>query len=243
MNIVNHKTLDTQNLIKAITNQDNQQILPFKKHKAIGKQYLWKLFLHHFKTIYNRPFEKTPKSLTNLRTLFYYFLKNEQFLDQPNLRADLSEPSFNKGLLIIGGYGVGKTAYMRAIENSFRANKIYYFKTYTTNSVVQEFEQCGTHEDKSWFLKKIQSGSLLFDDLTSERLASNYGKADLMKEILEERYRRRKLTHVTMNYLENHESNVEAALEAIGMRYGSRIYDRLFEMFNIVIFEGKSMRR
>jgi DNA replication protein DnaC len=54
---------------------------------------------------------------------------------------------------------------------------------------------------------------------------------------------RGKLTHATANYKVGSENNVEKTIEFIGERYDSRVYDRIFEMFNIVIFSGKSMRR
>ncbi|CAM3426643.1 hypothetical protein [Zobellia roscoffensis] len=236
-------SLASQNLIQAITNQNISGDLNQKALSNLNKKHLWPLFLRKFESITKSKFHQTPESLANISCLFHYFLMDEKFLNHPNIRKDLSEPSFTKGLLIIGGYGVGKTAYMRALEESFKALKIYAFKTCSTNSVVQRFEECGTHEDKVSLRKDFQRGILLFDDLNSERVANHYGKVDVMKETLEERYMLNKLTHITMNYLEQHENDVEATLMSIGQRYGSRVYDRLFEMFNIVVFNGKSFRK
>jgi len=116
-------------------------------------------------------------------------------------------------------------------------------KIFNTNRIVQKFENCETPNDKKTLFNQMSLGVNLYDDLTSERVASNFGHVDIMKEVIEERYMKNKLTYATSNYKENHQDDIEAALLSLGERYGSRVYDRLFEMFNIVAFTGKSMRR
>ena len=207
------------------------------------KEQLWSLFLFQFEQLTGKKFEKTEESVTNISALFYYFLRDERFLTHQNLRADLSRPSFGKGLLIVGGYGIGKTDYMKALEQCFIILKHHRFKIFTTNALVQEFENCETPADKKAFYNRMNLGVNLYDDITTERVASHYGHVNLLKEILEERYMRSKLTHATANYKEGGENTVEAALLYIAECYGSRLYDRVFEMFNIVVFEGKSFRR
>jgi len=96
-------------------------------------------------------------------------------------------------------------------------------------------------------------GDRYFDDIKTERHASNYGKVNLFKDILENRYNNRvqivkgvtkiNKTFGTCNYKEGYEGNTEVALEEFGEMYGGRIYDRLFEMFNIIEFKGKSFRK
>ncbi|OIQ22174.1 MAG: hypothetical protein BM557_02020 [Flavobacterium sp. MedPE-SWcel] len=93
-------------------------------------------------------------------------------------------------------------------------------------------------------------GSRYFDDLKTERIASNYGKVNIFKELLEERYNRvdpktkkRLKTFVTCNFKEGFEDNLEKAVDEFGEKYGSRVWDRMFEMFNIIEFKGKSFRR
>lgn len=207
------------------------------------KEQLWQLFQFHFEQLTGKKFIKTEESVANISALFFYFLQDDKFLTHSNVRADLSRPCFAKGILIIGGYGIGKTACMQALEQCFIQLRHNRFKTYSTNTVVQEFENCETPGDKKAFYDKMNLGTNFYDDITTERVANNYGQVNLLKEILEERYMRNKLTHATANYQEGGEKTVEAALLYIAECYGSRMYDRLFAMFNIVVFNGKSFRR
>lgn len=236
------ETLKLGNLITP-NRQNFQSAIKKKPPINIDKGQLWKLFKSDFLNIYGKKFIETPESLSNLGVLFYYFLRDENFFTHGNLRTDLSLPSFDKGLLIIGDYGIGKTAYMEVFEKCFKTVKSPAFKIYSTNQVVYNYESCNTANDKKYFMEQIIRGNILFDDLTSERIANNFGKVDIMKDILEERYMHRKMTHITLNYKEGYNKDVPAALAHIGERYGSRLYDRIFEMFNIIVFEGKSFRR
>jgi DNA replication protein DnaC len=50
-------------------------------------------------------------------------------------------------------------------------------------------------------------------------------------------------TYLTANFKEGFPDNVSAAIDEFEDKYGSRVYDRIFKMFNIVIFNGKSFRK
>ena len=175
--------------------------------------------------------------------MFHYFLRDKKFFQHLIIKAQISVPSFNKGLLINGGYGVGKIANIKALEQCFFYHPAHRFKVFSTNALVQEFENCETTSDKNAFYYKMNLGVNIYDGITTERLASNYGHVNFLKEVLEERCMRKKLTHSTANYKEGGEKTAEAALAYIGESYESRVYDRLSKMFNVVIFEDKSLRR
>ncbi|GAB1537924.1 hypothetical protein NUACC21_05790 [Scytonema sp. NUACC21] len=128
------------------------------------------------------------------------------------------------------------------------------------HELVTEFEGISEHDEKLSFFTKYSGFRYAFDDLTKESEASNYGKKELMREIIEKRYDKRievikkdlkydtnyaSINHktiITMNFPDHSPNSVEAALELIGERYGGHIYDRVKEMFNILVFKGKSMR-
>jgi DNA replication protein DnaC len=207
-----------------------------------NKENLWKLFKQNFKTLFNKDFIETEDSIYNVSVLFYYFLRSDDFFKHKSLRANLSKPSFQKGLLLIGGYGIGKTNNMKTFERCFAELNNNRFKMHSTNHLVQEFESCSTPIDKADFFLRLKRGIQCYDDLTSERLASNFGKHNIMKEIFEERYMQNRLTHITMNYKSGSNLDVETTLNFLGEIYGDRFYDRIFEMFNIVELKGKSLR-
>ena len=217
-----------------------------KKEYSITAKELWESFKFNFTIVNNRPFIKIGGidgvSVKNLEPLIYYFSKDERFFHCENI-SKLSVPSFDKGLLIIGNYGNGKTSTMRVFEHIFKGISGFGFKGYTANEVVTMFEKCGKDIDKDEFAKIMWRGTRYFDDLKTERVASNFGKVNIFKEILEERYSRKSKTYCTMNFKEGFKDNVEEAVNEIIDKYGERIYDRVFEMFNIIEFKGESFRK
>ena len=60
-------------------------------------------------------------------------------------------------------------------------------------------------------------------------MVSRIKKVEIFKDILEKRYSNNAKTMVSMNYSGN---SVEETLDAISDKYGERVYDRIFEMFN-----------
>lgn len=189
--------------------------------------------------------------IENLKVITYYFAKDPKFFKSPHLVTEFdfggkikrSKPSFEKGLLIIGNFGNGKTSVMRAFANSFRGIKGWFFKQHNANSVVDLYEACETGKDKDGFWKLMLRERVSFDDVKTERIANNYGKVNLFKDIIEKRYFQGLFeTFILTNYKEGAPESVEMALLEFGEKYGSRAFDRLFEMFNIVKFKGKSFR-
>jgi DNA replication protein DnaC len=216
-----------------------------EKEFEFTKKTLWIEFLKTFKELNKVDFMQTSESLENIKPLFYYFLKDEQFLFCKNVHS-MSKPSFEKGLLIIGNFGNGKTSVMLTFEKIFQGLKNYSFKSFTANEVVNLFESIGndlnSNLTKMEFERKMNHGCRYFDDIKTERHASNFGKVNLFKEILETREKNEVKTYLTANFKAGFPDDVFAAVEEFGDKYGCRVYDRIFKMFNIVVFNGKSFR-
>ena len=211
---------------------------PFKTTALL----LGNVFKTTFTSVHGKEFEKNEFTTNNILPLVYYFSKDPRFFECENLSKS-SNPSFDKGILIVGTFGNGKTATMRVFEKIFQNIKGMSFKGYTANEVVTMFEKCNDEISKEDFNKKVNSGQRYFDDIKTERIASNYGKVNIFKDIFETRYNSKLKTFITCNYKEGFEGNVEVALEEFGEKYGGRVYDRLFEMFNVIEFKGKSFRK
>lgn len=203
---------------------------------------LGNVFKTTFASVHGKEFIKDEFTANNILPLVYYFSRDPRFFECDNL-SKLSNPSFDKGILIVGTFGNGKTATMRVFEQIFKTIKGMTFKGYTANEVVTLFEKCNDEISKAEFNKKVNLGQRYFDDIKTERIASNYGKVNIFKDIFETRYNNNLKTFITCNYKEGFEANVEVALEEFGEKYGGRVYDRLFEMFNIIEFKGKSFRK
>ncbi len=200
------------------------------------------LFLEGFRSLNGHEFIMNETSKSALKTMCDYFSNNDEFLKSSCL-SDLSKPDFQKGLLVVGGFGNGKTTMFKVFQSIFTANSLPSFGMYSANDVVGDFESISNGTDKEYFWKRMTHGQAVFDDVKTERIASNYGKVNLFKELLEKRCYSPIRTHITCNYSTSNPGNLKSAIEEFGELYGGRVYDRLFEMFNIIEFKGESFRR
>ena len=217
----------TQNIINAMN--------------KISKNQMWRKFVETFYDIYSKEFIQDERTINNLKVIFFYFLQDEKFFECDNLRGDIIKPSLGKGLLIIGGFGTGKTDYLKVFEKVFEKFNNYRFKFYSSKELVTKYELCQTPFDKKYYFKDVSRKRMFIDDIGSERIASNYGKCDVIEEVLSHRYDNKLRTFASCNYSDKTQS-VKSTIEELGVKYGSRIYDRLFESFNIIEFNGKSYR-
>lgn len=158
--------------------------------------------------------------------------------DQENMQKHGLNP--NKGLLLTGPVGCGKTSLMNLVNNFFAANHRYI--TLSTREISFNFVRQGYS-----LLHKYTSGSFVFrqghyqpliycfDDIGIERPVHYFGnECNVMAEILLSRYdhfiSRKMLTHLTTNL---------SASELEGL-YGNRLRSRMREMFNLISFDQSS---
>ena len=193
--------------------------------KRINSNNVWdeidaNKLLHHFatrlaKSIIEPP---TPKSLEILKDLCSYFL-NEQ-----------GKYSINKGLLLPGNVGTGKTKIAQAVMSNPR----YAYEYTTAKNITESYELGGDYW--SHYLKP--DNAIIIDDIGTERIAQiEYKKSSIesIAELIQHRYDACSLNNVVIT------TNLNA--EAIGQRYGDRVRDRIRESFNVIIFKGESLRK
>lgn len=141
-----------------------------------------------------------------------------------------------KGLFLYGGVGVGKTFLMSVMNTLTQVVPIplMAFATVSTKDLVRAVKDAKSLAP----LAAYERGGLLLDDLGEEKNDVRlYGDSDSpMDLLLSNRYihytRSNQLTHATSNL---DPSDIEK-------RYGTRIYDRFFEMFEGVLLTGESKR-
>ncbi|MHB1107120.1 MAG: P-loop NTPase family protein [Lutibacter sp.] len=185
--------------------------------------YRLKAFLHvQSRMMFEKDFKLHKEDKALLLVLYCYFIQDH------NAGAIIGL-DINKGLLISGPVGCGKTTLMSLMPKSTR-HKIKY-EMIPTRNIVKNFNEAGFK-----VLEKYKdTKDYCFDDLGVEPTGChNTNDYNVMEEILLSRYDLFKTnnvkTHITTNL------NIEE-LEA---RYGSQFTSRLDEMFNLVSFDSSS---
>jgi DNA replication protein DnaC len=150
----------------------------------------------------------------------------------------------DRGLLLMGNIGSGKTSIMKM----FACNQVQPYKVENMIDITSDYKIHGEAGVKGYttnfktapnmFGKEIYGWC--FDDVGTEEMpARHYGEnKNVFAEILQSRYHHQHLvplnsTHVTTNLTE----------EELVNNYGTRAYDRMKEMFNVIIFEHGSFRK
>lgn len=199
----------------------------------------------------------TPVELFNYGKKFYFErFKKEFILDENNrpLVKKLAEYftgaddfiaegySLDKGILIMGNVGTGKTDLMKFFQKNKKgcyrivacAEAADDYSIYQDNieSVYAHPIEKPMHDPSVFYQKLI---GCCFDDLGCEEVKNNFGnKKNVMADIIRVIYDRKNFAqfHITTNLNWNE----------IEEKYGSRIQSRMLEMFNVFILNGPDRR-
>lgn len=207
------------------------------------------------KEYYRRRAEEYRKTITSVRATPKFnhgqlieFFKMQYEIDETNERViyDLCyyfsdniafSGDLQKGLLLSGGVGVGKTTIMKF----FMRNQIFSYRVTSCREVEQLFSEDGYDAvDKFSANQPIalngnpfgqQIVGFCFDDLGTESNSKHFGKEkNMMAEIILNRYDSKlpfNSTHITTNL----------TAEDLKENYGTRVTDRLREMVNVITFD------
>lgn len=167
-----------------------------------------------------------------VKNLCCYFTGDKRF------KGDL-----NKGILLYGSVGIGKSALMRF----FMLNQIATYRVVSCRDIESDYSKLGEDTVKRYsYLQTVAINSntfghreigVCFDDLGTEVNGKHYGKEkNVMSEIILNRYDNQlenKYTHVT--------TNLDS--EQLKSEYGERVLDRMRQMFNIIAFPDSAKSR
>jgi len=177
------------------------------------------------KQMYGQSFKINQDDKPTIYKLLIYAIRDKE--NAFKLGLDL-----NKGILLSGPVGCGKTSLMHLIK-PFLYSK-YDYKIKTTRMVSFEFAKYGFEALRPYTEKsnqQIRLTGFCFDDLGAEQQIKHFGNdCNVMAEILISRYEQfvenGSVTHITTNLSA---SEIEKA-------YGNRVRSRLRQMFNLVSF-------
>jgi len=198
-----------------------------KSHYNYEEVIIWlekkgmELYGNHFKILEN--------DHTIIYRLIAYFLKDETTCFQYDL-------NLNKGILLSGPIGCGKTALMNVMKYLTPAEHKFFVKP--CRDISFEFIQDGyqiIHKYSKGKLYESEPKTICFDDLGTENNLKYYGnECNVMAEILLSRYdiftTKKIQTHITTNL----------SASEIETHYGNRVRSRLREQCNLIAFDNKA---
>ena len=183
---------------------------------------IWAYFEFRGKQLFHPNFKLFQTDKILLLKLCAYFLN-----DQSLCRKFKIDP--NKGLLLTGPVGCGKTSFMRLMTQIAHPKRT--FEVIPARNLTFEFSNQGFSVIEKYGNHK----SLCFDDLGVEPNARHFGtECNVMGEVVLSRYdlfiNHKVKTHVT--------TNLNA--QELEDRYGNRVRSRMREMFNLIAFSSLS---
>jgi hypothetical protein len=142
----------------------------------------------------------------------------------------------NKGIMLLGGIGAGKTLLMSALADLYFIfdTKVKVLPTYV---VTEKFSKFGVeaYDKVNYSSDEINPvyDHVIFDDLGAETIQSHYGQiTNVMAEVMLRRYDNNVRTFGT--------SNLDQ--KTIRKFYGERVWSRMKSMFNFIELKGDDRR-
>lgn len=150
-------------------------------------------------------------------------------------------PAVDRGLLLMGSVGVGKTHLAVSILKGLteRGFKCLFYEFGSLLKEIQDSYNPQTFASELGVLSPVlRSDVLVLDELGASKPTD--WVRDTMAHIINTRYNDKKLTVFTTNYLDDRRRDGEEVLED---RIGTRLRSRLYEMARTVVIDGKDYRR
>jgi energy-coupling factor transporter ATP-binding protein EcfA2 len=197
----------------------NQNII-FDYNKAI----LW--METKGKELYGKNFILQDSDYKIIYQLIAYFIKDEKVANKLGIHLD-------KGILLSGPIGVGKTAMLNTLRFLLKPEERYIMKP--CRDISFEFMEEGyniIHKYSRGLSRQYEAKHICFDDLGVEGSLKYFGnECNVMAEILLSRYdlfvSQKIMTHITTNLTASEIENL----------YGNRVRSRLREMLNLISFD------
>ena len=194
---------------------DNTKLYNFKE--------TWDFLEKMGKSRYGQQFQLYKEDQNVIYKLLIYAIRDEENCEKHQI-------DINKGILLTGPVGCGKTSLMTLIKLFMSPKEGYALKP--AREVALEFNNHGYQ-----IIQKHATPKNIFcyDDLGVEQIMKHYGNdCNVMAEILLSRYdlfiSHKTKTHAT--------TNLNAGeLEKL---YGNRVRSRMRELFNLIAFDGKA---
>jgi DNA replication protein DnaC len=150
-------------------------------------------------------------------------------------------PAIDRGLLLMGSCGVGKTHLAAAIIRGLveRGVPCLFYEFGALLKKIQESYNALAQTSEMKVLAPVYEAEVLVLDELGASKPTDWVR-DTMMQIINARYNDRKLTIFTTNYSDVCQNPSDETLEN---RIGTRLRSRLYEMCKTVLVEGEDYRR
>ena len=150
-------------------------------------------------------------------------------------------PAVDRGLLLMGSVGVGKTHLAVSILKGLteRGFSCLFYEFGTLLKEIQDSYNVNTQASELGVLSPVLNVDVLVLDELGASKPTDWVR-DTMAHIINTRYNEKKFTVFTTNYLDERPNDREETLED---RIGVRVRSRLYEMCRTVPISGKDYRR
>lgn len=157
------------------------------------------------------------------------------------MEVAMKHPKLDRGLLLMGSVGVGKTHLAVSILKGLteRGFSCLFYEFGSLLKEIQDSYNPRTLTSELSVLSPVLTTDVLVLDELGASKPTDWVR-DTMAHIINTRYNDKKLTIFTTNYPDTQRSAVEETLED---RIGTRLRSRLFEMCRTVTVDGRDFRR
>ena len=153
--------------------------------------------------------------------------------------SDIPAAELKKGILLMGRYGSGKSLLFRALNKLLYKTQLFHSTFYMFNS-SELIDEYSLHGRPGLFKFDPIRSDICIDDFGTDYPGKHsfYAEIDDPTEILlQKRYEK----FVREGFRTHATTNLDA--DTLKVRFSPRIYDRFFEMFNLVVLDCESWRR
>ena len=150
-------------------------------------------------------------------------------------------PAVDRGLLLMGSVGVGKTHLAVSILKGLteRGFSCLFYEFGALLKEIQDSYNANTQSSELAVLAPVLNTDVLVLDELGASKPTDWVR-DTMAHVINSRYNERKFTIFTTNYLDERPNEREETLED---RIGVRVRSRLYDMCSTVAMDGQDFRR